>query len=122
MMDSSKMCFVFAALVLTAIAFSNDVKSECVNLPSLKCNIALLVLIRLKTRSVKPLGKILISFPIEDRQRKAKIQIHGPDMNIFTCRKGFIRNQKRGHQATNDHEIIQQIPEFCGDVKAGLAH
>lgn len=28
MMDSSKMCFVFAALVLTAIAFSNDVKSE----------------------------------------------------------------------------------------------
>ena len=28
MMDSSKMCFVFAALVLTAIAFSNDVKCE----------------------------------------------------------------------------------------------
>jgi hypothetical protein len=28
MMDSSKICFVFAALVLTAIAFSNDVKSE----------------------------------------------------------------------------------------------
>jgi len=57
----------------------------------------LLVLIRLKTWSVKPLDKILISFPIKDCQRKAKVQIHGTDMDIFTGRKRLIRNQKRGH-------------------------
>ncbi len=81
-----------------------------------------MVLVRLESGSVKAKREILISFRIKEVRRKPQIQVLGSDVDIFSCRRRFIWNYKRRHQAADDHQIIKQITEFRGNIKVGLSH